>query len=176
MQDSTQEGIVDADLAVVCDEGQFLEFVMNTLTRDPVVPMISASISCETLGTTFPRDGAAGSRALMAFPLTAWISDELLATPGKPCWHVPLLVWNARVRSGDLLSRDVRRQHGARVRRVRGIRQLFGASPWHSVVHPRCPIMDTRAARPPSFESFGRILQLCEMRLHGFYLDAMMGS
>jgi hypothetical protein len=65
----------------------------------------------------------------MTAPLTSRISDELLATPGKLYRHVQAPVWNARVRSGDLLSRGVRRRHGARVRRVRGIRQLFGASP-----------------------------------------------
>src|ERR1700737_955038 len=72
--------------------------------------------------------GAAGPRTLMASPMCSRTADELLATTGKLCWHVPMLVWNARVRSGDLLSRGARRQHGARVRRVRGVRQLFGAS------------------------------------------------
>ena len=77
----------------------------------------------------FPWGGAPGPRTLKAFPLTAQISDELPRTTGTLYWHVQAPVWNARVRSGGLLSRDARRQHGARVRRVRGIRQLFGASP-----------------------------------------------
>jgi len=77
----------------------------------------------------FPRGGAAGPRALMTLPMTSQIFDELLARPGKPSRHVQAPVWNARVRSDDLLSRGVQRQHGVRVRRVRGIRQLFGASP-----------------------------------------------
>ena len=76
----------------------------------------------------FPRRGAEGPRALMPAPLTSRISDELLATPEKLYRHVQAPVWNARVRSGGLLSHGARRPHGARVRRVRGIRQLFGAS------------------------------------------------
>ena len=42
--------------------------------------------------------------------------------------HALTLVWNARVRSGDLLSRGGRRLYGARVQPIRGIRQLFGAN------------------------------------------------
>jgi len=64
----------------------------------------------------------------MVSPPPSRTSDELPATSGKPYWHVPRLAWNARARSGDLLSRGERRRHDARVRRVRGIRQLFGAS------------------------------------------------
>lgn len=64
----------------------------------------------------------------MASPLTSRTSDELLATTEKLYSNIPRLVWKARVRSGDLPSRGARRQHGARVRRVRGIRQLFGAT------------------------------------------------
>ena len=60
--------------------------------------------------------------------MTSRTSDELLATTGKLYWHVPVLAWSARVRSGDLLSRGARRRRDARVRRFRGIRQLFGAS------------------------------------------------
>jgi hypothetical protein len=56
------------------------------------------------------------------------ISDELLETTGKLYWHVPLLAWNARVPSGVLLSRGAPRRRGARVRRARGIRQLFDVS------------------------------------------------
>src|SRR6267143_3869912 len=69
-----------------------------------------------------------GINTFMASPLTFRTCDELPATTEKPYWHVLILVWNARVRSGDLLSRGARRQHGAHVRRVRGTRQLFGAS------------------------------------------------
>ena len=61
-------------------------------------------------------------------PLTSRTSDELPATTEKLYSNIPRLVWKARVRSGDLPSRRARRQHGARVRRVRGIRQLFGAT------------------------------------------------
>ena len=64
----------------------------------------------------------------MASPLTSRTSDELLATTEKLYSNIPRLVWKARVRSGDLPFRGARRQHGARVRRVRGIRQLFGAT------------------------------------------------
>lgn len=77
----------------------------------------------------FLRGGAAGPRTVKAFPSTARICDELPRTTGTLYWRVPTLAWNARVRSGDLVSRDARRQHGARVRPARGIRQLFGASP-----------------------------------------------
>src|ERR1700730_13704708 len=69
-----------------------------------------------------------GINTFMASPLTSRTCNELPATTGKLYWHVPMLVWNVRVRSGDLLSRGARRQHGARVRLVRGTRQLFGAS------------------------------------------------
>jgi hypothetical protein len=61
----------------------------------------------------------------MAFPLTLWTSDELLATTRKLYWHVSLPTWNARVRSGGFLSRGAQRQHDAREQQVRGIRQLF---------------------------------------------------
>src|ERR1700676_2272377 len=64
----------------------------------------------------------------MASRSTSRICGELLATLGKLYWHALGPVWNARARSGDLLSRGARRRHGARVQRVRGIRQLFGAS------------------------------------------------
>ena len=64
----------------------------------------------------------------MASPLTSRTSDGLLATTEKPDSNIPTLVWNARIRSGGLFSRGARRQHGARVRQVRGIPQLYGAS------------------------------------------------
>jgi hypothetical protein len=53
VQNNTREGIVDAGLAVVFDETQFSEFVHEELTRDAVVPIISASVSCDALGSTF---------------------------------------------------------------------------------------------------------------------------
>src|SRR6266403_551815 len=71
---------------------------------------------------------AARSRHSMIFLLTLRTSHALLATTGMLYWHIPWLAWNARARSGDLLSHGARRQHGARVRRVRGTPQLFGAS------------------------------------------------
>src|SRR5712692_12114777 len=84
-----------------------------------------------------PCATAAGSSPFMIFPLTLRTSHALLATTGMPYWHIPWLVWNARARSGDLLSHGVRRQHGARVRRVHGTRQLFGAS--HFGIVPPIP-------------------------------------
>jgi hypothetical protein len=53
VKDNTQEGIVDVDLAVVLDEAQFPEFVHEKINPGRVVPIISASISCDTLGSTF---------------------------------------------------------------------------------------------------------------------------
>jgi hypothetical protein len=50
--DNTQ-GIVDVDLAVVFDEAQFLNLFMKNLTRGRVAPIISASISCDTVAKTF---------------------------------------------------------------------------------------------------------------------------
>src|SRR6266403_1127021 len=100
-----------------------------------------------------------GINTFMASLLTSRTCDELPATTEKPYWHVLTLVWNARVRSGDLLSRGARRQHGARVRQVRGTRQLFGASRIASLVaggdrsilelsHSlSCSILDTRPTR-----------------------------
>ena len=63
-----------------------------------------------------------------AGPPPARIFDKPLVTSGKPFGHVPLLAWNARDRSGDLLSHGAPRRRGARVQRVRGIRQLFDAN------------------------------------------------
>src|SRR6266403_4755838 len=83
----------------------------------------SAALCVRTKLPPFP-----GINNFMAFLLTSWTRDELPATTEKPYWHVLMLVWNARVPSGDLLSHGARRQHRARVRRVRGTRQLFGAS------------------------------------------------
>ena len=64
----------------------------------------------------------------MASPLLSGTSDEHLPTTAWLYAHVPTLVWNARVRSDDLLSRGVPRQLGARAQRVREIRQLYDAS------------------------------------------------
>jgi len=47
VEDYTQEGIVDVDLAVVLDKAQFPEFVHEKIDAGRVVPIISASISCE---------------------------------------------------------------------------------------------------------------------------------
>ena len=100
------------------------------------------------------RVGAVEPHVLMTAPLTSRISYELLATPGKLYRHIQVPVWNARVRSGDPLSRGARRQHGAHGRRVRGIRQLFGVNPLpycflssvpilELFLFPNCPIVDT---------------------------------
>jgi len=64
----------------------------------------------------------------MASPLTSRTSDELLATTEKLYSNIPTLAWNARVQPDDLLSRGALQQHDARVRRVRGTRQLSGAT------------------------------------------------
>ena len=60
--------------------------------------------------------------------LPSRIFDELLVTTAELYWHVPLLAWNVRVRSDDLLSRGAQRQRGAHVRQARGIQQPFDAS------------------------------------------------
>jgi len=98
----------------------------------------------------------------MIAPLTSRTSDELLATIGKLYWHVPMLAWNVRVLSGDLLSRGAQRQHGARAQRVREIPQPFGAShlAWcfpssvryslEPVPFTDCSIIDTRPAAKES--------------------------
>lgn len=44
MQDCIQQRIMDLDFSVVADEAQFAEFVQK-LTRDRVVPIISAKVS-----------------------------------------------------------------------------------------------------------------------------------
>jgi hypothetical protein len=52
VQDDTEEGIVDLNLAVVLDKAQFPEFVHGKIDPgDRVVPIISASISCDTFGS-----------------------------------------------------------------------------------------------------------------------------
>jgi hypothetical protein len=43
VQDRGQQRAVDLDLSVVADEA---EFAMKKLTRDRVVPIISANVSC----------------------------------------------------------------------------------------------------------------------------------
>lgn len=54
-------------------------------------------------------------------------SYELLATIGKPCWHIPELVWNVHARLGDPLSRGALQRRGVREPRVREVQQLSGA-------------------------------------------------
>jgi hypothetical protein len=53
VQDNTQEGSVDVETAIVLDEAQFLNLFMKKLTRERVVPIISARVSCDTLGSIF---------------------------------------------------------------------------------------------------------------------------
>jgi hypothetical protein len=45
MQDRTQQRIVNLDVPVLVDETQLAELVHERLTRDRVVPIISASVS-----------------------------------------------------------------------------------------------------------------------------------
>jgi hypothetical protein len=44
VQNHVQQGIMDLKFSVVFDEAQFAEFVHEKLTRDRVVPIISASV------------------------------------------------------------------------------------------------------------------------------------
>jgi hypothetical protein len=53
VQDNIQEGRVDVQPAIVLNEAQFFEFIHEKLTLERVVPIISASIFCDTLGSTF---------------------------------------------------------------------------------------------------------------------------
>src|SRR6266853_2672267 len=91
-----------------------------TLLHRP--PLRHGSLRKNQIAALFPE-----INTFMASPLTSRTCDELPATTGKLYWHVPMLVWNVRVRSGDLPSLGAQRQHGARVRRVRGTQQLSGA-------------------------------------------------
>lgn len=74
----------------------------------------------------------AGAATAARIPRTSRLpyrtSDARLPTTAWLYAHVLTLVWNARVRSGDLLSRGARRLYGARVQPIRGIRQLFGVN------------------------------------------------
>src|ERR1700730_5571450 len=99
----------------------------------------------------------------MACRSTSRTSDELLAPIGKLYWHVPTLVWNAHVPSGDLLFHGVLRQRGARVRQVHGIRQLFGASHLASSFHPRFPL-------------HSRIILFCRLSSYGHVRNASDGN
>jgi hypothetical protein len=45
VQNHVQQGIMDFQFSVVFDKTQFAEFVHEKLTRDRVVPIISASVS-----------------------------------------------------------------------------------------------------------------------------------
>jgi hypothetical protein len=47
VQDDAQESRVDLEATVMFDETEFLNLFMKKFTRDRVVPIISASISCE---------------------------------------------------------------------------------------------------------------------------------
>jgi hypothetical protein len=51
VQNDHEEAAVDLDHAVVVDEPELFEFVQKKFTRDRVVPTISASVSCEILGS-----------------------------------------------------------------------------------------------------------------------------
>src|ERR1700687_1087845 len=87
---------------------------------------LSRPLKCTALRMARPESRGRGSpRTFMPSPLPSQTSDERLPTIAWLYTHVPRLVWKAHVRSGDLFSRGAQRQHGARVRRVRGIRQLF---------------------------------------------------
>jgi hypothetical protein len=53
VQDYAKEGTVDVDFIIVLDKAQFPEFVHEKIDpRAHVVPIISASIPCDTLGST----------------------------------------------------------------------------------------------------------------------------
>ena len=122
----------------------------------------NASAEPRTHSTRLPMPSGlekAGPPTPMASSWTVRTSDERLATRGRLYSHVRVLAWSARVRSGDLLSHGARRQHGARVRRVRGTRRLFGAShlalffPFLGLIHQdrvRCPWPSSRHPRPGS--------------------------
>jgi hypothetical protein len=72
-----------------------------------------------------------------------------------------------RVRSGDLLSRGARRQHGAHGRRVRGIQKLFGVSKILAIYQHEHLLRDARSQQNAivcqseqisSFDSFMMLL------------------
>ena len=51
MQDDTKEGAIDLQATVVFDEARiFLNLFMKKLTLERVVPIVSASVSCDILG------------------------------------------------------------------------------------------------------------------------------
>ena len=52
MENNTKEGTVDLQTAIVVNEPQFLEFIHEEIDAERVVPIISASTSWETFGTT----------------------------------------------------------------------------------------------------------------------------
>jgi len=81
----------------------------------------------------------------MASPLTSPTSDTLLPTIRTLSWHVPMLAWKARAQSGDLLSREPRRQRGAHARPFHGTRQLFGASHLAWSISPLTEPIHTKA-------------------------------
>ena len=53
MENNAQEGGVDVETAIVLNEAIFLNLFMKKLTRERVVPIISARVSCDILATTF---------------------------------------------------------------------------------------------------------------------------
>jgi hypothetical protein len=52
VQHDAQERGIDLNPAVVLDETEFPELVHEDLTRERVVPIIYASVSCDILGST----------------------------------------------------------------------------------------------------------------------------
>ena len=52
MENNTEEGSVDLQTAIVVNDPNFLNLFMKRLTRERVVPIMSASTSWETCGTT----------------------------------------------------------------------------------------------------------------------------
>jgi hypothetical protein len=53
VQDDTEQRLVNVNFAVVLDETQSSKFVHEKIDAGPRGAIISASISCETLGSTF---------------------------------------------------------------------------------------------------------------------------
>jgi len=51
VQHDAQERRIDLKTAIVLMKPSFLNLFMKKLTRERVVPIISASVSCETLGS-----------------------------------------------------------------------------------------------------------------------------
>jgi hypothetical protein len=96
----------------------------------------------------------------MASWWTPRTSGELLAKSERLCWHIPWLASSVPAQSGDLLFRGSRRTLGARVRQVRGILRLSGASHLaqvSSIILGVCPTLERlRAAKLFKFEQSPR--------------------